>query len=217
MTAAIPIASIAGFVLAGGQSTRMGRDKALVELAGKPLILYALETLRDAGISAQIAGARSDLSAFAPVIPDATPDSGPLSGICSALASTQAEWAVFLSVDMPLLPAALVRTLVAGATQAGSIITQLSLSGLAETFPAVVHRTAFAHFQNELQTGRASCRDAYQAAALAAGQHPRVLAAESFAQPGLQPERWFCNVNSPEALAQAERYLAESRNLDARQ
>ena len=120
-----------GFVLAGGQSSRMGADKALIQLAGRPLIAHAIRILRQAGLDASIAGARSSLSAFAPVIQDTHPDRGPLAGICSALASTSARYAVFLPVDLPLLPPSLVSFLlhharVAGGACYGSIGQRLS-------------------------------------------------------------------------------------------
>lgn len=202
--------SIAGFVLAGGQSTRMGRDKALVELAGRPLIAYAVETLKNAGLSAQIAGARNGLSSFAPVIPDETPDAGPLSGICSALAATPAEWAVFLSVDMPLLPPSLIRYLAWDAIVTDSAVTWVSRNGFAETFPAAVRRTALPHLEKELREGSASCRAGFYAAASGA---IRILPVERLAQAGqvahplgLPAARWFHNVNSPEELVRAERW-----------
>ena len=82
----------AGFVLAGGQSSRMGSDKALVEFGGRPLIAHAVGILRTAGLSVSIAGARAEIRAslesYAPVIPDAEAGRGPLGGICAALKST---------------------------------------------------------------------------------------------------------------------------------
>jgi molybdopterin-guanine dinucleotide biosynthesis protein A len=191
----------------------MGRDKALVELAGRPLIAYAVETLKQAGLSAEIAGARNDLSAFAPVILDETADAGPLSGICSALAVAKVEWAVFLSVDMPLLPASLIRYLVWDASMTGSAITWVSMNGFAETFPAAVRRSALPYLLTELKHGRASCRAGFHAAA--AGESVRVLPVERLVQTGqvshplgLPAMRWFHNVNSPRELARAECWLA---------
>lgn len=206
---------VAGFVLAGGQSTRMGRDKALVELAGRPLIAYVVEALKSVGLSAQIAGARNDLSAFAPVIWDETPDAGPLSGICSALAATSAEWALFLSVDMPLLPASLIRYLASYAASTGSTVTWVSMNGFAETFPVVVRRSALPYLLKELREGHASCRAGFHEAASRTGEAIRVLSVEQLAQAGqvqdprgLPPACWFHNVNSPQELERAERWLA---------
>jgi molybdopterin-guanine dinucleotide biosynthesis protein A len=101
----------------------MRTDKALVNFEGRPLIAHALQILRGAGLEPAIAGARSDLSAFAPVIPDAEPDLGPLSGICAAMAFTSTEWSIFLSVDLPRLPASLVTYLLFHAQVTGAAAT----------------------------------------------------------------------------------------------
>lgn len=207
----------AGFVLAGGQSSRMGRDKALVELAGRPLIVHALEALRNAGLSAKIAGARSELSGFAPVIPDLEENAGPLSGVCAALAAMQADFGVFLSVDLPLIPASLLAHLAGDAAITGSMVTLASVNGFVQTFPAVVRRSALPALEEELRTGRAGCFAGFQAAA-GAQKRPRILAAESLAQTGhvahslgLPAARWFHNVNAPEDLETAELWLFSSR------
>jgi len=124
----------AGFVLAGGRSSRMGVEKALVSFRGEPMIVHAIRTLREAGLTASIAGARTSLEDFAPVVPDAQPDRGPLGGICAALASTSAQRAVFLPVDLPLLPASL---LVALLEEAAPVVV-VEVDGFVQSFPAVV-------------------------------------------------------------------------------
>jgi molybdopterin-guanine dinucleotide biosynthesis protein A len=192
-----------GFVLAGGQSSRMGRDKALVELAGRPLIAGALDALRGADLPARIAGARAELSAFAPVAPDAWDNVGPLGGVCSALRSTERDWAVFVTVDQPLMSPALVADLLDEARKSASAVTVASVNGVAQTFPAVVRREALEALENRLHEGKRGCMDAFRAAGL------RVVAAEDLAPPesrGLV-ERWFTNVNTPEDLERAESLL----------
>ncbi len=91
------------FVLAGGRSTRMGQDKALLQLAGKSLLELALDKLRALPLAAapRIAGAPLE---HAGVVADLHPGCGPLSGIEAALAASTQALNVFLPVDMPLLP-----------------------------------------------------------------------------------------------------------------
>jgi molybdopterin-guanine dinucleotide biosynthesis protein A len=203
--AARPEAS--GFVLAGGRSSRMGQDKALVRFAGQPLVEHALSILRQAGLTASLAGGTSSLANFAPVVEDTKAGLGPLGGICAALRSTSARWAVFLPVDLPLLPASLVGFLLDHARITGRAITLCSVNGFAQTFPAVVDQAALSALETELASGRAGCFSAFQAAAASLGQPVTVLAVESLVQAGqvahpdgMPAARWFLNVNAPADL-----------------
>jgi molybdopterin-guanine dinucleotide biosynthesis protein A len=200
-----------GFVLAGGRSSRMGRDKALVELAGKPLVAWALEVLRGAGLTARIAGARADLSAYAEVIPDEAEEEGPLAGVCAALRAARAVWAVFVPVDLPLIPASLIRLLIEHARVTGSAVTVPSLNGFAQTFPAVVRRDALAVLSAELNAGRAGAFAAFASAGV------RVVPVEMVAQVRGELEwpayRWFWNVNTPVELEKVESLIVAGCGL----
>lgn len=204
-------AGASGFVLAGGQSSRMGRDKALLHFAGEPLIARALRILREAGLQVQIAGARTDLEQFALVINDTEPGRGPLAGICAGLAACETQGAVFMPVDLPLLPASLVTFMVRRAEVTGAAVTVPSVSGFAQTFPVVLQRAALPALTAALKQGSGGCFSAFQAAAAAAGQRAAVLPVEYLAQAGqvahpdgLPPALWFLNVNSPAELRRAE-------------
>lgn len=199
------------FVLAGGQSRRMGQDKALVSFAGEPLIAHALRILRGAGLDPAIAGERSALGAYAPVVEDSRPDLGPLAGICAALGSTPARWCVFLPVDLPLLPVSVVATLFRHAQTTGSAVTLPALSGFAQTFPVVLDRAVLPVLSAELASGRRGCFSAFQAAAETLHQSVAVLPVESLVQSGqvvdpagLPAFRWFLNINSPADLRLGE-------------
>jgi molybdopterin-guanine dinucleotide biosynthesis protein A len=207
----------AGFVLAGGQSSRMGRDKALLDFAGRPLVEHALDILKQAGLPATIAGAapsaRASLEAFAPVIEDAAPGLGPLSGICVALASTSARHAVFIPVDLPLLPSSLLAFLLRIAQITGSAVTVAAVSGFAQTFPAVIDRAALSVLRNELNAGRNGCFAAFQAASRCLDQPLRSVDVELLAQSGQvydpqgrPPVHWFLNLNTPADLERAEAF-----------
>lgn len=156
--------SVAGFVLAGGESRRMGRDKALVDFAGEPLIARALKILRQAGLEARIAGARAKLEHFAPVIEDAEPGRGPLAGVCAALTASAESRAVFLPADLPLLPSSLIKHLVHRAATTGAIVTLVSVNGFTQSFPAVLDRAALPILEDALRHGRGGCFAAFEQA-----------------------------------------------------
>lgn len=98
-------ADVSGYVLAGGKSSRMGRDKALLDLAGRPLAQRAVEKLRQVCAEVSIVGNRAELEAYAPLVRDLHEGCGPLGGIESALLQSARAWNLFMAVDMPFLPA----------------------------------------------------------------------------------------------------------------
>ena len=200
-----------GFVLAGGNSSRMGTDKATVLFAGRPLVACAVSLLLEAGLAPSIAGARSALEEFAPVVEDTAPGLGPLGGICSALASTTADWAVFIPVDLPLLPASLLAFIVQNARTADAHVTLCSAGGFVQSLPVVLRRDLLPLLHRELESGRSGCLSAFKAAAAGLGQSVNVLSVESLVQSGqitdpcrLPAADWFMNVNASEDLKCAE-------------
>jgi len=207
-------AEAVGFVLAGGQSSRMGTDKALLEFRGRPLIMHAADILETAGLKVYIAGARAEagprLEPYAPVIPDSQPGLGPLSGICAALASDEAEFGVFIPVDLPLLPASLILYLVRRAQITGCAVTLVSVSGRVETFPAVLARRALPVLERELAERRLGCLASFQFAAQELGEPIAAVDTEVLVQSGqvkhpdaLPAARWFLNLNTEQDLRRA--------------
>lgn len=193
----------------------MGVDKALVELAGEPLIVHALRILRAAGLDPAIAGDRPELASFAPIVPDS--GRGPLDGICTALASTPAPRAVVLSVDQPLVPPQLIQALVEDAELTGAAVAVPRAAGFTETFPAVLDRAALPELQAEFEAGKGGCFRAFQKAAAALDRPFRVIPVEFLAQPGriahprgVPPSFWCAGLNSPDDLARASRLIARS-------
>jgi molybdopterin-guanine dinucleotide biosynthesis protein A len=209
-----------GFVLAGGQSSRMGTDKALVLLEGRPLVAHALGILREAGLEASLAGGRLALAGFAPMVEDRQSGLGPLSGICAALATTTARWSVFIPVDLPLLPASLLHYLLGHARITGAAVTLSSVNGFAQSFPAVLDRAVLPILAKELESGRGGCFSGFRAAAESLGEAVTAIPVESLVQcgqishpRGLPATRWFVNVNTAEDLRRTESHSAGANHV----
>lgn len=96
--------TVEAFILAGGKSTRMGSDKGLLEVAGKPMIVHLLESLACLPISTTIISGNARYEKFnVPVVPDLIPGLGPLGGLYTALCTAQSSHVLLLSCDMPFI------------------------------------------------------------------------------------------------------------------
>jgi molybdopterin-guanine dinucleotide biosynthesis protein A len=202
-----------GFVLAGGCSTRMGQDKALLSLAGLSLLDLALDKLRALPLAGapRIAAARSDLSAHATVIPDRRPGCGPLSGIEAALAASAQPLNLFLPVDIPLLPPQFLLWMLQRSAITGALVTVPRIKGWPQPLCAVYHRDLLGPITASLLTGEHKVMPVVTAAARAQSLAHNIdifdveLVASTQAQmPTFSPlplYRWFHNCNTPEDMA----------------
>ncbi len=105
--------NVEAFLLVGGKSSRMGRDKAFLELNGASLIqrtadllapLTAKTTLVISATQPANATNTNPYSTFQlPTLADRWPNAGPLGGIATALSTAQTSWSLILACDMPFL------------------------------------------------------------------------------------------------------------------
>lgn len=107
-------ATVAAAVLAGGSSTRMGRDKALLPFRGRPLLQVVLDRVSVVFRDPFVVCNTPDRYPFlkCPVVPDRFPGKGPLSGIDAALHRADAPFVFVCGCDMPFLSEPLLRMLV---------------------------------------------------------------------------------------------------------
>ncbi|NJP08423.1 MAG: molybdenum cofactor guanylyltransferase [Leptolyngbyaceae cyanobacterium RU_5_1] len=127
--------SLAAIVLAGGQSSRMGRDKALISIQGVPLLQRTCEVALQCTAAVYVVTSRTEQ--YRAVVPDGCclvqehplPGEmlphGPLVGFAQGLAHTHTEWVLLLACDLPLLRADVLRSWMWKLDQAGSEIALL--------------------------------------------------------------------------------------------
>jgi molybdopterin-guanine dinucleotide biosynthesis protein A len=132
-------------VLAGGRSSRMGRDKALLPYRGGALVeSVARAVAQAAGSVALVGGAASYEGLGFPLVADLYPGEGPLGGILSALASGFAAWNLIVACDMPELSAKLLEELLDAAERSDAeALLPCGPSGMLEPLCAAYHRSSY--------------------------------------------------------------------------
>ena len=188
----------------------MGQDKALLLFRGQPMIRLAVQTLREVCTETSIAGNRDDLAGFAPVVRETRGDVGPGAGLEAALAACSQPWAMFLPVDVPLLPSALLclwATEVLRQTETGCCASFLLADGEKHPACCMLPCTALRDVSEALDRGERRLERLLYAGE-AAG-HGRVWPAEAstfLLEDIVAPSvlrLWFSNVNTPGELAEA--------------
>lgn len=107
--------SFSAVILAGGKSSRMGRDKAFLETDGQTLLARQVEIVQDAGAAEIFISGRSDTdySLFnCRVLLDEFSNVGPLAGIHAALAAVKHAQLLVLAVDLPNMTPRLLRQII---------------------------------------------------------------------------------------------------------
>lgn len=189
-------------IQAGGQSQRMGQDKGLVLLHGRPLVRHILDRVADLGDEILITTNRPQDYAFLGVrlASDETPGAGALVGLRTALQASHGDKVLVLACDMPFVSRPLLVHLIGLAPQADVVIPRSA--GQYEPTHAVYDRSCLAEIEISLAAG-----DMRMVGFL---PRVRVLTVEDDVIDRLDPSRRsFFNVNTPEELALAERLLGE--------
>jgi molybdopterin-guanine dinucleotide biosynthesis protein A len=155
----------AGAVLAGGRASRMGGDKALLEVDGRPLIAFPLAALEGAG-AASIAIVGGDPRPLAgvgyPVVGDLHRGAGPLGGILTALAAAEHDVVVVLACDQPAVTPSLVRTLV-DALDTGATAAVPLVAGVLQPMTAAFRRDALPDLRRRFDAGERAVHRALDA------------------------------------------------------
>jgi molybdopterin-guanine dinucleotide biosynthesis protein A len=225
---------VGGYVLAGGKSSRMGSDKALLELAGKPLVRHASTKLRRLCAEVSILGNDSALERFAPLVRDLHPECGPLGGIEAALRSSKYDWNLVLPVDVPFLPTFLLDNWLWSVLHKSSgdfRLSMLAVDGAPQPALLILHREVGSYLTASLERGEFKLLPALRSACdeIAAKQSvkgEKVLVEMQWDDPSAptvtddgetwrtptdaqlkNSVRWFANLNTPQEFADAERHI----------
>jgi molybdopterin-guanine dinucleotide biosynthesis protein A len=205
-------------LLAGGLASRMGSDKALYPVAGKPMIMHIITRL--SGLSDEIlvviarnrprSGYLEVLPHFVEVTNDELDGKSPLIGIVTGLRAIKSRYAVVLSCDIPFVRRDVIQLLLERASGADAAIPK-SIEGRIEPLCAVYCRNSMLRSAEEaLSNGHLSPTDAIHKLARV------VYVAVEDEIRKIDPElRSFFNVNTKQDVARAEMIIREESSSRA--
>jgi len=203
-------ASISAAILAGGQSSRMGANKAFVRVGRQPIIERVIERVSPlADELVIIANVPSEYEQLGlPTFTDLIPGKGPLGGLYTAVTRTREEHTLVVSCDQPFLNPELLRYLI-DLREGYDIVVPLSRGAYPQSMHAVYKKSCLEPIRR--------CLDADRLKAIAFFDDVRVRRVGGEEIERFDPDRLsFFNVNTPDDLQQAEQ-LARSCGIDGQQ
>lgn len=191
-----PMDGVNGFVLAGGQSSRMGADKALLEVNGRTLLERALHTLSKVASGVWILGNWDKFGAFGKVIADELPGHGPLGGIHAALRASNHDLNLILAVDMPFVEVRFLEYLVARASRNSAAVTVPHAGGGWQPLCAIYRREFAEVAEPALRAGKNKIDPLFKQLSLCVVEENELMEHDF----GVE---MFRNLNTPEDLSAA--------------
>ena len=144
---------VTAFVLAGGRSSRMGSDKALLPLGSENLLQRALQTIGAVCENPVIVGDSGRYGDFGAVVEDRVPGCGPLGGIHAALSVSRTDRNVILSVDTPLMSTEFLRWLVGCSARGDELAFVPQTKGRTQPLCAVYRKALLPVVERALAAG----------------------------------------------------------------
>jgi molybdenum cofactor guanylyltransferase len=198
----------------------MGVDKATLSFGGRPLAELAVEKLALFCAEVAIAGNRDELAHVAPIVTETRLDVGPGSGVEAGLRNALNQWSLFVPVDVPLLPAELLREWAVDVLQAGKgrlRASYLVANQRAQPSICMLHRLCLDSIARSLNRGERRVKFLLDGVDFDLGAEAVGVrdAADYAAKAGTTEEdvrRWFLNLNTPEEFAEAERLWASPKS-----
>ena len=190
-------------IIAGGQSRRMGRDKAFVELGGKALIERVIERSADLGQAETIliTNKQTDFAHLGlPMYHDLLPGKGSLGGIYTAIARAQSPDVLALACDMPFVNRRLLRYMIEQMDEDIDIVVP-TVDGYPQGLHAIYKKICIEPIAEQLAADRLKIIRFYDR------MRVRYLDESDYAAFD-PPGRSFANINTPEELERAESRLS---------
>jgi molybdopterin-guanine dinucleotide biosynthesis protein A len=188
---------VTAFILAGGKSTRMGVDKAFVQLDGRTLLARALELARGLVSDVRIVGDVAKFGKFGPVVEDIFQNCGPLGGIHAGLRASATDLNLILAVDVPFVPAQCLGYMMEQAVNCSSASAVVPrAAGGWQPLCAVYHRSFAEGAETALRAGHNKIDRLFDLLEI------RVIDEEELVRAGFSLDI-FRNLNTPEELEAA--------------
>jgi molybdopterin-guanine dinucleotide biosynthesis protein A len=193
--------SVTGFVLAGGKSSRMGQDKAFLELGGRTLLAHALEQVRAVTGNTWIVGSAAKFACFGPVVEDVFPACGPLGGIQAALTAAVTDLNLITAVDMPFIQVDFLNYLIAQARSSNAMVVVPRAGGKLQPLCAIYRRNFVEVAERSLRAGK------NKVGSLFAEIQTLVIEEPELQRSGFN-EEMFRNLNTEQEWQQAKQKLS---------
>jgi len=191
---------VTAFILAGGKSSRMGQDKAFLQIGGRTLLARALEAASAVTASVRIVGDAEKFAAFGPVVEDVYRERGPLAGIHAALTSTHTDLNLIVAVDLPFLQPSFLHYLIVQGHESKALVVVPRAGGGLQPLCAAYHRRFAEVAERALRAGRNKID------LLFAEVHTRVVEPEELERNGYAQEM-FRNLNTRQDWETAQMHL----------